>query len=313
MPKILIIAEHDHRKLHSSIFHTLAAARLIGGDIDLLIAGHHCERIAEEASSLQGVNTVLLADNSAYLHFLAENMAGLIHAVSTGYSHILAASTSQGKDIMPRVAALLDVAQISDIIAVLSPTLFKRPIYAGNAIVTLESMDSVKVITVRTSAFAPYSEKGAHCPVHPVAATEECGLSLVISQEKTASERPDLASAPIVVSGGRGFGSAEKFKQLEKLASLLGAAIGASRAAVDAGYISNEYQVGQTGKIIAPDLYIAIGISGAIQHLAGMKESKIIVAINSDANAPIFDVADYGLVMDLFAALPELEKELQGL
>lgn len=311
MTTTLVIAEHNHKTLQNATLNTLTAAKILGGDIHLLVAGHNCKAVAEEAAKLQGIHTVWLADSPAYEHFLAENIAPLIIGIANNYSHILSPSTSTYKDIMPRVAALLDVAQISDVTAILSPTRFKRPIYAGNAIVTLESDDTIKIMTIRTSAFNASIEKGASAPISLLPTTGECGLSSVISYEETISERPDLTSAKIVISGGRGFGSAEKFAMLEKLASQLGAAIGASRAAVDAGYISNDYQVGQTGKIVAPDLYIAIGISGAIQHLAGMKESKIIVAINRDENAPIFEIADYGLVMDLFDALPELEKMLQ--
>lgn len=307
---ILIIAEHNHHKLNPATHRVLTAAKQLGGEIHLLVAGAECRAVAEEAATLEGVSSVLLADNPAYQHFLAENIAPLVLTIASSYSHILAAASTTGKDIMPRVAALLDVAQLSDIIAVISLSEFKRPIYAGNAIVTVESLDKIKVITVRTSAFAASTATGNNAAINVINPAETSDLSRFVSQEETASERPDLTSARIVVSGGRAFGSSENFTLLEKLATRLGAAIGASRAAVDAGYISNEYQVGQTGKIVAPDLYIAIGISGAIQHLAGMKESRIIVAINSDENAPIFEIADYGLVMDLFQALPELEKEL---
>ncbi len=312
MNSILVIAEHKHNALNPATFATLAAAHTLGGDIHIVVAGHQCQAAAKEAAQLAGVNTVWVADSPHYQHFLAENMAPLIHSLAAPYSHILSPATSTGKDIMPRVAALLDVAQISDVTTILSPSLYKRPIYAGNAVVTLESLDPVKVITIRTSAFPAYKQQGGNAAICPVAVVDGTSLSSVLSVEESASQRPDLASARIVVSGGRGFGSKENFALLEKLATQLGAAIGASRAAVDAGYISNEYQVGQTGKIVAPELYMAIGISGAIQHLAGMKESKTIVAINHDANAPIFEIADYGLVMDLFVALPELEQALRN-
>lgn len=307
---ILVIAEHNHHTLKASTFNTLTAAQQVGGDIHLLIIGHNCQDVAKHAATLEKVHTVLLADDPAYAHFLAENTAPLIAGIAGSYTHILAPSTSIWKDAMPRIAALLDVGQLSDIIAVISPDSFKRPIYAGNAIITVQSSDRIKLITVRTSAFAPNTNQGGNASIHTLSTTEDSTLSYVVSQEETLSERPDLTSARIVISGGRGVGSAENFKLLERLAAKLGAAIGASRAAVDAGYIGNDYQVGQTGKIVAPELYIAIGISGAIQHLAGMKDSKVIVAINKDESAPIFEIADYGLVMDLFEAVPTLEELL---
>lgn len=306
---ILIIVEHDNKNLKASAKNLVGAAKKIGGDIDVLVIGLGCNSVAEAATKLEGVKKVLLAEDKAYENHLAENVANLIIDVAKNYSHILAPSSTFGKDFMPRVAALLDVAQVSDIIAVISEDTFKRPIYAGNAIATVKSKDKIKIITVRPSSFDKCSDGGAG-KIERISGKSDSGISVFVNKEETKSERPDLTSARIVVSGGRGFGSGEKFKMIETLADKLGAAIGASRAAVDAGYVPNDYQVGQTGKIIAPDLYIAIGISGAIQHLAGMKDSKVIVAINKDESAPIFETADYGLVGDLFQVLPELEKLL---
>jgi electron transfer flavoprotein alpha subunit len=303
---ILVIAEHDNQGLKGSTLNTIAAAGAIGGDIDVLVAGQGCAAVAEECAAVAGVTRVKLADVAQYADQSAENLAALVVEQAGGYTHVLAPATTFGKNFMPRVAALLDVAQISDIIAVESADTFVRPIYAGNALATVQSSDAVKVVTVRTTGFEAAGEGGS-APVEAVSAAAELGLSKLVGRELTKSERPELAGARIIVSGGRGLGSGENYHaQLEPLADKLGAALGASRAAVDAGYVPNDYQVGQTGKIVAPELYIAIGISGAIQHLAGMKDSKIIVAINKDPEAPIFQVADYGLVADLFQVVPEL-------
>jgi electron transfer flavoprotein alpha subunit len=286
-----------------------AAARL--GDVTVLVAGSGCAGAAEGAAKVAGVAKVLLADAAAYAHPLAEALAPLIAGqAAAGFTHVLAPATATGKNVLPRVAALLDVAMLSDISAVLGADRFVRPIYAGSALATVESADPIKVITVRTTAFEKAAETGGSAAIEPVAATADPGISRFVRQELTKSERPELTSARIVISGGRGMGSGDNFKLLEMVADKLNAAVGASRAAVDAGFVPNDYQVGQTGKVVAPDLYIAVGISGAIQHLAGMKDSKIIVAINKDEEAPIFQVADYGLVADLFAALPEMATEL---
>jgi electron transfer flavoprotein alpha subunit len=307
---VLVIAEHEKGKLKAGTHSTVTAAAKIGGGVHVLVAGGAgSDAVAQAAAKITGVEKVLLAEDAAYQHFLAENMAKLIVDIAKNYSHILAPGSTFGKDFMPRVAALLDVAQVSDILSVESADTFKRPIYAGNAIATVKSADKIKVITVRTTAFDRAAEGGS-AAVEKIAGKGDAGLSSFVSAQVTESDRPDLSTARIVVSGGRGFGSGDKFKMLESLAAKLGAAIGASRAAVDAGYVPNDYQVGQTGKIIAPDLYIAIGISGAIQHLAGMKDSKVIVAINKDESAPIFEIADYGLVGDLFEILPQLEAAL---
>jgi len=307
---ILVIAEHDNAEVKASTLNTIAAAKAIGGDIDLLVAGGGCGGVAEAAAKLDGVTRVLVADAAHYADQSAENVAELISARASGYSHVLAPATTFGKNVLPRVAATLDVAQISDIIAVESADTFKRPIYAGNAIATVQSSDAVKVITVRTTAFEAVGEGGS-ASVEAIDAAADTGLSSLVGRELTVSERPELGAAGVIVSGGRGLGSGENYHQLlEPLADKLGAALGASRAAVDAGYVPNDYQVGQTGKIVAPQLYVAIGISGAIQHLAGMKDSKVIVAINKDEEAPIFQVADYGLVADLFEAVPALTAEL---
>ncbi|MEE2025227.1 electron transfer flavoprotein subunit alpha/FixB family protein [Alkalimonas mucilaginosa] len=306
---ILIIAEHNNQQLKPETHKTVQAAQQIGGDIQLLVAGAGCQAVAEQAAKLTGVSKVLLADHPVYGHQLAENIAALVVELAAGYSHILAAATTTGKNFLPRVAALLDVAQISDIIAVESADTFVRPIYAGNAIATVQSDDTVKVITVRSSAFDAVSEEGA-AQIQNLDLVKDLAVSTFVNEELTVSERPELTAAKVVISGGRGMQNGENFKLLEGIADKLGAAIGASRAAVDAGFVPNDMQVGQTGKIVAPDLYIAVGISGAIQHLAGMKDSKVIVAINKDAEAPIFQVADYGLVADLFTVLPELEAQL---
>lgn len=307
---ILVIAEHDNAQLKGVTLNAIAAAARIGGDIDVLVAGSNVSAVADQAAKVQGVSKVLLADGPALADGLAENIAAQVLAAAASYQHILFASTAAGKNIAPRVAARLDVAQISDIIGVESADTFLRPIYAGNAIATVQSADSVKVITVRTTAFDPVQSEGGKAAVEPVAAVADSGLSAFVRREVAKSDRPELAGAAVVVSGGRGMGSAENFKLLDTLADKLGAALGASRAAVDAGYAPNDWQVGQTGKIVAPQLYVAVGISGAIQHLAGMKDSKVIVAINKDAEAPIFGVADYGLVADLFQAVPELVEAL---
>ena len=307
---ILVIAEHDNAEVKASTLNTIAAARAIGGDVDLLVAGSGCGAVAEAAARLDGVTRVLVADAAHYADQGAENVAELIASRASSYSHVLAPATTFGKNVLPRVAATLDVAQMSDIIGVESADTFKRPIYAGNAIATVQSADAVKVITVRTTAFEAVGAGGS-ASVEAIDAAADTGLSALVGRELTVSERPELGAAGIIVSGGRGLGSGENYHQLlEPLADKLGAALGASRAAVDAGYVPNDYQVGQTGKIVAPQVYVAIGISGAIQHLAGMKDSKVIVAINKDEEAPIFQVADYGLVADLFEAVPALTAAL---
>jgi len=307
---ILVIAEHDNSALNPATHATVAAAQAIGGEIHVLLAGHRAQAAAEQAARLNGVSTVLHADAAIYEHALAENLAPLIISGAASYSHILAPATTTGKDFMPRVAALLDVQQISDIIAVEAPDTFRRPIYAGNALETVQSGDSQQVITVRPTAFDKVAEDG-QATIEALEAGEDAGLSRFVQMEASAGDRPDLSAARVVISGGRGLSDGETFHSvIEPLADKLGAAIGASRAAVDAGFVPNDYQVGQTGKVVAPELYIAIGISGAIQHLAGMKESKVIVAINKDENAPIFDIADYGLVGDLFEIVPELTSKL---
>jgi electron transfer flavoprotein alpha subunit len=307
---ILILAEHDNQALKPVTLNVLAAAQALGKDITLLVAGHNCGAVAEQASKVAGVSQVLCADAPAYAHQLAENVSQLLLDQAEGYSHILAASTTTGKNILPRVAALLGVNQLTDVMAVESPQRFKRAIYAGNAIATVETTDPVVVMTVRGTAFDPVSAEGGDAPVQMLDKVFE-SADVSFSHEALAeSDRPELTAAGIVVSGGRGLGKGENFDLLYRVADKLGAAVGASRAAVDAGYVPNDMQVGQTGKMVAPDLYIAVGISGAIQHLAGMKDSKVIVAINKDEEAPIFQVADYGLVADLFDAVPELEASL---
>jgi electron transfer flavoprotein alpha subunit len=307
---VLIIADHDNKKLSKATQHVVVAALKLGGAVELLVAGKGCGDVAKAAAQVSGVGKVLHADDAHYENALPENMAALVVSIAKNYSHILTAATSVGKDFMPRVAALLDVAQISEIIEVLSPDTFRRPIYAGNAIETVQSKDAIKVLTVRQTAFDAAAATGGSAAIEPLTAQGDSGLSQFVSKEESKSERPELTSARVVVSGGRGLGSKENFALMDALAAKLGAAVGASRAAVDAGYVPNDYQVGQTGKIVAPQLYIAVGISGAIQHLAGMKESKVIVAINKDENAPIFEIADYGLVGDLFTLLPELTAAL---
>jgi len=303
---ILVIAEHDNAQLNPATLNTVAAAGKIAADVHVLVAGHNARTVADQAAQVAGVAKVLLADAPQLADGLAENLAAQVLASSSAYSHILFASTASGKNVAPRVAAKLDVAQISDIIAVEAPDTFERPIYAGNALATVQSADAVKVITVRTTAFDGVAAQGGSATVETVDAVADSGRSKFVGREVAKNDRPELAGAAIVVSGGRGLGSAENFKILDPLADKLGAALGASRAAVDAGYVPNDWQVGQTGKIVAPQLYVAVGISGAIQHLAGMKDSKVIVAINKDPEAPIFGVADYGLVADLFTAVPEL-------
>jgi electron transfer flavoprotein alpha subunit len=307
---ILVIAEHDHQSLKAATLNTVAAARKIGGDIDILIAGSDCQSAAQQAASLQGVAKVKVADAAHYQDQTAENLSALVIAHASAYSHILAPATTFGKNLAPRIAALLDVAQISEITGVESPDTFVRPIYAGNALATVKSADPVKVITVRTTAFDAV-DGGNSAEIEAISPAADTAQSTLTNRELTKSERPELGAARIIVSGGRGLGSGENYHQLlEPLADKLGAALGASRAAVDAGFVPNDYQVGQTGKIVAPQLYLAIGISGAIQHLAGMKESKVIVAINKDPDAPIFQIADYGLVADLFEATPQLAASL---
>ncbi len=307
---ILVIAEHDNQQLKPATLNTLAAAQKLDDQVHVLIAGSNARAVADQAAQAAGVAKVLLADGESLADGLAENVAAQVLAIAGDYSHILFASTAAGKNVAPRVAAKLDVAQISDIISVESADTFTRPIYAGNGIATVQSGDAVKVITVRTTAFDAAPAQGGGATVESVAAVADAGVSAFVGRELAKSERPELAGASVVVSGGRGLGSAENFKILDPLADKLGAALGASRAAVDAGYAPNDWQVGQTGKIVAPQLYVAVGISGAIQHLAGMKDSKVIVAINKDAEAPIFGVADYGLVADLFDAVPELTNAL---
>lgn len=307
---ILLLAEHDNATLSDQTAKTLTAATQIGGDVTILVAGSGAQAIADEAAKLAGVSKVLLADDASYGNALAEPLAALIVSLAPSYDVIIAPATASAKNVLPRVAAHLDVAQVSEIIEVISADTFKRPIYAGNAIQTVQSTDAKKVITVRTATFAPASSGGS-APVEAASVAENPGVSSFVSDALASSDRPELTSAKIIISGGRALGSAEKFKELVlPVADKLGAAVGASRAAVDAGYAPNDWQVGQTGKVVAPQLYIAAGISGAIQHLAGMKDSKVIVAINKDEEAPIFQVADYGLVADLFDALPELEKAL---
>jgi electron transfer flavoprotein alpha subunit len=305
----LVLAEHDNQSLKKATLNAIAAAQKIGGDIDVLVAGHDAAGAAKAAAQVAGIAKVLHADAAQLAAQTAENLAALVVALAGPYTHILLPATGFGKNVAPRIAALLDVAQISDIVAVEAPDTFVRPIYAGNAFATVQSKDAKKVITVRTTGFDPVAGGGG-AAVESVAALADTGLARVLGQELSKSDRPELTSARIVISGGRGMQNGENFKMLEALADKMHAAIGASRAAVDAGYVPNDYQVGQTGKIVAPDLYIAIGISGAIQHLAGMKDSKVIVAINKDAEAPIFQIADYGLVGDLFEIVPALTAEL---
>ncbi|MEY8263245.1 MAG: FAD-binding protein [Bermanella sp.] len=306
----LVIAEHDNASINAATLNTVAAAKAIGGDIDLLVAGLDCGAAAEAAAKIDGVNKVLVADDAAYQYQLAEVMGDLVAELGKGYSHILAPATTTGKDFLPRAAALLDVNMLSEIISVVSADTFTRPIYAGNAIATVQSSDAIKVVTVRATGFDAVAAEGGSAAVESVSTVADKGVSAFVGEELAKSDRPELTAASIVISGGRGMQNGENFEMLYKLADKLGAAVGASRAAVDAGFVPNDMQVGQTGKIVAPDLYVAVGISGAIQHLAGMKDSKVIVAINKDEEAPIFQVADYGLVADLFEAIPELDSKL---
>ena len=309
---ILVVAEHDNREIKPSTLNTVTAASQLGGEITALVAGHECANAAEQASKIAGVSKVLTVDQPHYAHHLAENLAPLVVRVVTsgGYGSVLAPASTYGKNFMPRVAVALDVAQISDISGVESPDTFVRPIYAGNAMATVQSADPIKVITVRGTSFESAPAEGGAAAIESIEAAEDTDLAAFNGLEESGSERPELTTARVIISGGRGMQSGENFQMLEAVADKLNAAVGASRAAVDAGFVPNDYQVGQTGKIVAPELYIAVGISGAIQHLAGMKDSKVIVAINKDEEAPIFQVADYGLVEDLFKALPELSAEL---
>ncbi|NQV80662.1 MAG: electron transfer flavoprotein subunit alpha/FixB family protein [Alphaproteobacteria bacterium] len=308
---VLVLAEHDNNSLKPATHCAVTAASQIDPDVHVLVAGHNCGAAADAAAKIAGVTKVLKADGAVYEHSLAESLAPLLVGLAGNYGALLAPATTNGKNVMPRVAALLDVAQISDIMSVVSADTFVRPIYAGNAMATVQSTDAIKVITVRITGFDGAAAEGGSATVEDVAAADDPGLSSFVSAELSKSERPELTSARVIISGGRGMQNGENFAMLEKVADLLGAAVGASRAAVDAGFVPNDYQVGQTGKIVAPDLYVAVGISGAIQHLAGMKDSKVIVAINKDEEAPIFQVADYGIVGDLFKIVPELEEELK--
>ncbi len=303
---ILIVAEHDNTSIRPAVLNTVTAAQKVGGELHVVVVGHGCRGAAEQAAKINGVTKVIVIESDACAHPLAEEVANVIVPLAKGYTHVLAPATSFGKNVMPRVAAMLDVAQISDITAVESDDTFVRPIYAGNALATVQSSDAIKVITVRSTGFDAASGEGGSASIEDGATQTPTGLSSLVGQELTKSARPELTAARIIVSGGRGMGSGENFGMLEQLADKLGAAVGASRAAVDSGFVPNDYQVGQTGKVVAPELYIAVGISGAIQHLAGMKDSKVIVAINKDEEAPIFQVADYGLVGDLFEVIPQL-------
>jgi len=305
---VLVYAEHDNGSIKGATLNTVAAAQAIGGDIHVLVAGSDCQAAVAAAAQIAGVSKVLVADNAAYAHQLAENVSLLVADLGKAYSHILAPATTNGKNFAPRVAALLDVAQISEITKVVSADTFERPIYAGNAIATVQALDAIKVITVRATGFDPVAATGGSAAVEAVASVTDAATSKFVGEELAKSDRPELTAAKIVISGGRGMGNGDNFKILYTLADKLGAAVGASRAAVDAGFVPNDMQVGQTGKIVAPQLYVAVGISGAIQHLAGMKDSKVIVAINKDEEAPIFQVADYGIVGDLFDLVPQLEK-----
>jgi electron transfer flavoprotein alpha subunit len=307
---ILILCDHENGQLSPVTLNAVSAASQIDGEMHLLVAGDQTGNVAKAAASIAGIAKVLVADDKSIENGLAENLAPLMQSLSGDYSHMMAAATTNGKNVMPRLAALLDVMQISDIIKIEDANTFQRPIYAGNALSTVSSNEAVKVITVRGTAFEAVAAEGGNAPIEPVAGASDAGLSAYVKSELSSSERPELTSASIVISGGRGMQDGANFAMLEKIADKLGAAVGASRAAVDAGFVPNDYQVGQTGKVVAPDLYVAVGISGAIQHLAGMKDSKVIVAINKDDEAPIFQVADYGLVADLFDAVPALEKEL---
>ena len=307
---ILILCDHENGQFNPVTLNAVSAASQIGGEMHLLVAGDQTGNVAEAAASIAGIAKVLVAGDKSLANGLAENLAPLMQSISGSYSHMIAAATTTGKNVMPRLAALLDVMQISDIIKIEDANTFQRPIYAGNALSTVLSNETIKVITVRSTAFEAVSAEGGNAEIKSVAGASDAGLSAYVKSELSSSERPELTSASIVISGGRGMQDGVNFAMLEKIADKLGAAVGASRAAVDAGFVPNDYQVGQTGKVVAPDLYVAVGISGAIQHLAGMKDSKVIVAINKDDEAPIFQVADYGLVADLFDAVPALEKEL---
>jgi electron transfer flavoprotein alpha subunit len=308
---VLIIADHDNASIKSATLNSVTAAKQLGDELHLLVAGSGCRSVAEKAAQIDGINKVLVCDAAAYEHALPETVSMLVVAIANNYSHILAAATTNGKNYMPRIAAKLDVAQISDIVSVESSDTFVHPIYAGNALATVQSSDPIKVITVRGTALDAAASEGGSAVIEEIGAAEAFAGSSFVSQELSVSDRPELTDADVVVSGGRGLGSGDNFKLIDALADKLGAAVGASRAAVDAGYVPNDYQVGQTGKIVAPGLYIAVGLSGAIQHLAGMKDSKVIVAINKDEDAPIFEVADYGLVADLFDVVPELTEALK--
>jgi len=307
---ILVIAEHNNSSLKPATLNSVTAAQAIGGDIDILVVGSDCQGAAEQAANVAGISKVLVADNAAHAHQLAENVAPLIAEVGAAYSHVLATATTTAKNILPRAAALMDVQAISEISAVVSPDTFKRPIYAGNVIATVQSSDAIKVLTVRGTAFDAAAADGGSAIIEAVTSAQDAGKSAFKAEEVAKSDRPELTAAKVVVSSGRGMGNGDNFSMIYSVADKLGAGVGASRAAVDAGFVPNDMQVGQTGKIVAPDLYVAVGISGAIQHLAGMKDSKVIVAINKDEEAPIFSVADYGLVADLFTALPELDGAL---
>tara|TARA_B100000965_G_scaffold205241_1_gene171350 strand:- start:5726 stop:6655 length:930 start_codon:yes stop_codon:yes gene_type:complete len=307
---ILVIAEHDNNNLKGASLNTVSAATEITGEVNLLVIGSNVDSVIEQSQSLDGVNKIIKCDSETYANSIAEDLSDIVESIAEGYTHILAPATTFGKNLMPRIAAKLDTQQISDIISIESDDTFKRPIYAGSCIATVKSNDSVKVITIRSTAFEPIGEGNSSIAVETIDPKASLGISKFVSEELAKSDRPELTSANIVISGGRGMQSGDNFHLLDSIADKLGAAVGASRAAVDAGYVPNDYQVGQTGKIVAPDLYIAVGISGAIQHLAGMKDSKVIVAINKDEDAPIFQVADYGLVADLFNALPELDSIL---
>ncbi|MBX7145877.1 MAG: FAD-binding protein [Alphaproteobacteria bacterium] len=307
---VLIIAEHNNQTLKAATLNCVTAAQQIDNKVDILIIGYNCQSVANQAAKIKNVNKILLCDDISYKYGLAENTAEFISTLASSYNHILAAATSYGKSYMPRLAAMLDVSQISEITSVQSPSVFTRLIYAGNALATVETQDKIKILTVRTASFEAFIEQASPVAIEKVETKPSQSLSQFVSEELSKSERPELNSAKIIVAGGRGLQSGENFKLLEKLADRLGAAVGASRAAVDAGYVPNDYQVGQTGKVVAPDLYIAVGISGAIQHLAGMKDSKIIVAINKDPDAPIFQIADYGLVGDLFEIIPDFLNKL---
>ena len=308
---ILILVEHDNQEVKASTLNTVTAAKQLGDDVHALVVGFNCDQVVTASAKIVGINKVLKIDSAEYEYGLVENTASVVENIAKSYSHVLAPASTFGKNLMPRVAAMLDVQQISDISEIVSEDTFIRPIYAGNALATVQSTDSIKLITVRTTTFDAAAEEGGDAEVEELSSSGDVGLSQFVKHDLTRSERPELTTASIVISGGRGMQSGENFSMLERIADKLGAAVGASRAAVDAGYVPNDYQVGQTGKVVAPDLYIAVGISGAIQHLAGMKDSKVIVAINKDEEAPIFQVADYGWVSDLFTAIPELEAAIE--